>query len=205
MASPHVHHPRPAEITPRSTVEFFVLYSLLLIYAGLALSVLSPEIVRVMVSPEFASSRDVIPLVALAYIFYGIGSYAQLGMFLTMRTKSLGMISAAAAILNLGLNYFLIGHYGMIGAAWATMLSFLAIAAGSYWYSQRLLPLPLGALRVAEALGMAITIYLLSRVRPLNFLGAAILFKALLLIAFPLALWKAPSSFALGKLRPLLQ
>jgi O-antigen/teichoic acid export membrane protein len=175
---------------PQIYGRIFVLYSLLLIYSGLALSILSPEIVRVMVSPKFAASQDVIPLVVLAYIFYGIGSFAQLGMFLTERTKSLGTISAAAAILNLGLNYFLIRQFGMIGAAWATMLSFLAIAAASYWYSQRLLPLPLGTLRLTVALGFAIALFLVSRLLPLESLGASIPFKALLLTAFPIALWK---------------
>ena len=93
--------------------QIFVLYSVVLIYSGLALAMLSPEIVHVMVESKFSSSQDVIPLIVLAYIFYGISYYAQLGMLLTNNTRVIGMIGAVVAVLNLGLNYFLIsGSYG---------------------------------------------------------------------------------------------
>jgi O-antigen/teichoic acid export membrane protein len=174
---------------PKIFGQIFVLYSLLLTYAGLALSMFSPEIVRLMVGPKYSSSQDVIPLVALAYIFYGIGYYSQLGMFLTNRTQLIGIISFAAAALNFVLNYVLILEYGMLGAAWATVASFLFIAAGSYWLSQRALPLPLGLNRVSLAIAVAIGLYLLSRcVGPS--VGPALLAKASLLVIFPLLLWK---------------
>jgi len=171
--------------------QIFVLYSLLLTYAGLALSIFSPEIVRIMVDARFSSGQDVIPVVALAYVFYGIGYYAQLGMFLTNKTGAVGMVSAAAAVLNLGLNYFLILHFGTLGAAWATLLSFVAIAVGSYWLSQRVCPLPLGAARVAASVGIAVSLYLLARWWNPSSPGAALLLKAALLGGFPVLLWKA--------------
>lgn len=172
--------------------QIFVLYSLVLSFAGLALAVLSPEIVRVMVGPKFAASKEVIPVVSAAYIFYGVGYYAQSGMYLANRTKLVGMISAAAGVLNLGLNFFLIRQYGMMGAAWATLLSFLAIACASYWLSQRVLPLPLGAMRVSAAIALAIGFYFVSRLTaPLSF-GGALLVKVLILGAFPVLVWRSP-------------
>ena len=171
--------------------QIFVLYSVVLIYAGLALAMLSPEIVHVMVGPKFSSGQEVIPLIVLAYIFYGIGYYTQLGMFLTNNTKVIGMIGAGVAVLNLGLNYFLIRNYGMMGAAWATMLSFLAIAVANYWFSQRLLPLPLGTARVMTATAMAMCFYVLALCWRLDSLVIALLMKGALLVAFPLLLWKS--------------
>ncbi len=111
---------------PKIFAQIFVLYSVLLTYAGLALAVLSPEIIHFMVDPKFRSSQAVIPIVAAAYVFYGLGYYAQLGMFLTNKTHLVGAVSAAAAGLNLLLNYFLILHFGMLGAAWSTLLTFAA-------------------------------------------------------------------------------
>ncbi len=136
--------------------QVFILYTVVLTYAGLALSVFSPEIVHVMAGRQFSASYDVIPVVALAYIFYGIGYYAQLGMFLTDSTKRIGGIGAGAAVLNLLLNYFLVLHYGMLGAAWATLLSFMAIAAASYWFSERVYPLPLRVGRIAMVLALGV-------------------------------------------------
>ena len=185
----YVIHTQPDH--PKVFSQMFVLYSLVLIYAGLALSILSPEIVSVMVSSKFSASQDVIPIVAFAYVFYGISYYTQLGMFLTNNTHMVGMVSAAAAVLNLGLNYVLILHYGMLGAAWATLLSFLAIAIGSYWFSQRVFPLALGIGRVAQAIALGTALYLISRWWTPESWAFALLLKGALLAVFPVVLWKA--------------
>jgi O-antigen/teichoic acid export membrane protein len=184
----YVIHARPDH--PEIFGKLFVLYSLLLIYAGLALSMLSSEIVKVMVGPKFAASGEVIPVVAMAYVFYGVSYYVQLGMFLTNNTKLLGIASAGAAVLNLFLNYVLIKHYGMMGAAWATLMSFAAIAVGSYLLSQRVYRLSLGLGRASAALAVAISFYLLSRWWTPSTLWAILLMKAFLLGAFPVLLWK---------------
>jgi O-antigen/teichoic acid export membrane protein len=170
--------------------QIFMLYSTLLMYAGLALAVFSTEIVGVMVAPSFSASAGVIPVVTLAYIFCGIGYFTQLGMFLTNRTKMIGILSAGAAVLNLGLNYFLILNDGMLGAAWATLLSFAALAGGSYWLSQRLLPLPLAVGRAGIALVLAVGLYLMSRCGVSGSLALTVLVKIGLLVAYPLILWK---------------
>lgn len=176
---------------PKIFGQFFMLYSIVLTYAGLALAILSPEIVRVMVGPKFISSTDVVPIVTLAYIFYGIGFYTQVGMFVTNKTSLIGMVGAASAVLNLTLNYFLILNYGMLGAAWATMLSFLALAAGTYWLSNRVYPLPLAVGRVLVTVALAVGLFLFSRWLSPASLATALAFKTLLLAIFPLVMWKA--------------
>lgn len=40
------------------------------------------------------------------------------------------MIASAGAALNIGLNLILIGPYGGVGAAWATVATFVATALG---------------------------------------------------------------------------
>jgi O-antigen/teichoic acid export membrane protein len=181
-------HKRPDHAAVFS--QIFMLYSILLMYAGLALSVFSPEVVGLMVGRSFSGGVEIIPVVTLAYVFCGIGYFAQLGMFLTNRTKIIGGLSAGAAVLNLGLNYFLILHGGMLGAAWATLLSFAAIAGASYWCSQRLLPLPLAAGRASVALVLAIGLYLVSRWWVPGSLVLTVLMKIGMLVAYPILLWK---------------
>ena len=176
---------------PRVFGQLFVLYSVLLIYAGLGMAILSPEIMHVMVDARFQPGQAVIPIVAAAYVFYGIGYYVQLGMFLTGNTKLIGGVSAAAAVLNLALNYILVLHFGMLGAAWATLLSFAAIAAGNYFYSQRVLHLPLALGRVGLALGAATACYLAVWLWTPASLALAVTLKVALLLLFPVALWNA--------------
>lgn len=169
--------------------QLFVLYSLLLTFAALGLSIFSPEVTRFMAGPKFAGSEEVIPVVALAYLFWGIAFYVQVGMYVTNNTRLIGIVSVAAAVLNLGLNFVLISQFGMLGAAWATLISFFAIAAGSYWFSQRVMPLSLGAPRVAAGLSIAIALYVASRFAPAE-LGTALAVKLALCCLFPLLIYK---------------
>ena len=81
-------HDRPDH--PRIFGEMFMLYCLLLIYAALGLSLVSEWVVALMVDPRFAGSGVVIPVVALAYVFSGIGYYVQVGMFVAKRTSLVG-------------------------------------------------------------------------------------------------------------------
>jgi hypothetical protein len=78
----------------------------------------------------------------------------------------------------------------MIGAAWATLLSFFAIAAGSYCCSQRIYPLPLEAGRVAKAMILAVGLYFASRWFNWQSIGV-LLVKGAILTMFPVLLWKA--------------
>jgi O-antigen/teichoic acid export membrane protein len=174
---------------PKILRQIFVLYSLLLIGFGLALSTLSPEIVHVMVGSRFSASQAVIPIVVLAYVCWGIGFCAQTGMFLTNNTKKIALVAAAAAVLNLGLNYILVLHYGMMGAAWATLLSFMALAVGSHFLSQRVFPLAWGSGRVTIAMMTAIILYGLSRWPHYSSFKTAVLVKVFLIAMFPILLW----------------
>jgi O-antigen/teichoic acid export membrane protein len=175
---------------PKIFKQVFALYSMGLIYAGLAMSLFSSEVVHVMVEHKFAASQEIIPVVVLAYIFYGLSYYAQLGLFLTDSTNQIGVIGAAGAVLNLILNFVLILHYGMMGAAWATLFSFVFIAGVSYWRSQRALPMPLEVGRMWLAMILAAGLYLLCRVWGPGTLGAAILMKGMALVIFPIVVWK---------------
>src|SRR5579885_1497588 len=120
--------------------QIFGLYSVLLTFAALGLALFSPEVIRVMVDPRFAASQKIIPVIALSYVFLGVGCYFQLGLYLSNRTGVIGLVSAVAALLNIALNYILVLRYGMVGAAWATVLGFGAIAVGSYYFSKRSMP-----------------------------------------------------------------
>lgn len=176
---------------PSVYAQIFGLYSTVLVYATLALSLLSPEIVTLMVGPGFASCREMIPPIALAYCFAGIGNCVQAGALLAKRTAAIGGVSAAAAVLNLGLNYILIRQYGMVGAAWATLLSFLIITAGTYWLSQRTLPLPFGIGRFGGTLLLGACLYAISRALQPETVWAGLALKGVLLCMFPALVWKA--------------
>ena len=175
---------------PKIFREMFALYTLGLLLAGLAMSLFSPETVRLMVEARFAASQYVIPVVVLAYMWYGLGYYAQLGMYLKDRTSLVGVIGAVAAGVNLVLNYVLIRAYGMMGAAWATFLSFAFIAVVSYVCSQRVMRIPLGVGRMFGAMLLAVSLYVMCRAFTPATVELAIILKLAALASFVLVVWK---------------
>jgi O-antigen/teichoic acid export membrane protein len=170
--------------------QLFVLYAALLTYAALALSILSPEIVHIMVGPKFAASQEVIPIVVFAYVIWGIGYYVQVGMLLTSNTKQIGAISIGAVILNLTLNYGLISRFGMMGAAWATLLSFLATTAAYYYFSQRVYPLSLAVGRVTTSIILGGVLFAAWQQWAPGSIWLSLLLKGAVLAGFPVLLWK---------------
>jgi O-antigen/teichoic acid export membrane protein len=170
--------------------QVFALYAVSLLFAGLAMSLFSAETVNLMVERKFAASQYVIPVVVLSYIFYGLSYYAQLGLYLTDRTKIVGIIGAAAAGVNLFLNYFLIQAFGMMGAAWATLLSFAFIAGVSYVCSQRVLPMPLGVGRMFGAMLLATALFLACYLAHPWSVAATVVMKLCVLALFPVLTWK---------------
>jgi O-antigen/teichoic acid export membrane protein len=169
--------------------HMFVLYSLLLIAAGLGLALVGSAAVPILVDHRYVGAASIIPVVTLAYIFLGMGYFLQVGMFLASRTVLIGAVSATAAITNLVLNYILIRSFGMTGAAWATLLGFLVLAVGGYVFSQRVCPLALGLGRVVKALLLAIAVYLASQWPVLSGWWAVLLWKTILFGVFGALVW----------------
>ena len=89
----------------------------------LVVSLFAEETVKIMAHPAFHDAYLVVPWIAGAFLFQGVGWVASIGLYVrNIVAKRLG-ISAAAAALNIGLNLWLIPRYGMMGAAWAALLS----------------------------------------------------------------------------------
>jgi O-antigen/teichoic acid export membrane protein len=169
--------------------HMFVLYSLVLIGVGLGLALFGSTAIQILVDQRYVGATAIIPIVTLAYVFLGVGYFLQAGMFLASRTMLIGIVSAAAGIGNLILNYVLIRSFGMAGAAWATLLGFLILAVGSYIFSQRVCPLSLGLERMLKALFLAIGVYLLSQWLVVADWWAALLWRAASFCAFVALVW----------------
>lgn len=81
----------------------------------------------------------IVPLL-LGFLFYGLYFLTISGVYLHGRTGSVAIVVGIAAALNIGLNVLLIPHLGGLGAAWATAISYLALAGMMYVFSRKYLP-----------------------------------------------------------------
>lgn len=169
--------------------KVFEYYSLLLVTVALGLSIVIKEVVAVIAAPSFSAAYKVVPIVALAYIFQGMNRYVVTGAYIGKRTLHLGTIGGISAVINMVLNFFLIGRFGMMGAAWATAFSFFLLAGLTYVASQKVYPITYNFSRVAMPLAVAVALYLLSTLIVTPSLLLSVTLKFAIFLLFPLVLY----------------
>ena len=152
--------------------------------AGLAVAVLGRELLVLMTPPEFHAAAPVIPVVALAYVLHGAFLLTSVGIGIRKQSGHYPRITGAAAAANVAANFALVPRFGIMGAAWATVISYAVMAGLGFVLSRRLYPLPLEWARVGQAIALAGLVYAASLFAP-SALLAAVLVKVALLAAYP--------------------
>ncbi len=84
---------------------------------------------RSLIHPSFWSGLPVVPIVTLAYLFNGLYFVMLAPLMLDKRTGAVSAATWAGALVNILLNGLLIPRLGMMGAAWATLAAYAAMAA----------------------------------------------------------------------------
>lgn len=80
-----------------------------------------PEIVRIMLAKEYWEGIMFIPLIIVNCYFIFLYSFPANFEIVNKKTKGLSTITVFGATANIALNYFMIPHFGMTGAALATL------------------------------------------------------------------------------------
>ncbi len=95
---------------------------------GTLVSLFSQEVLQLFTAEPFHSAYLIVPFVAFGFVLRGIYYVlVNILMFNKEATKWVSAGTISGALANVGLNYFLIPVYGMIGAAIATLLSQLIL------------------------------------------------------------------------------
>ncbi|MFV9677497.1 MAG: flippase [Methanosarcinales archaeon] len=169
-----------------AVLTYFVLVAM---FVALALSILSKEVLMIMVTPPFYGAYKVIPLIALSYVLYGCYFILAAGFNLTKKTKYVPLIVGIGAIMNIGLNFLLIPRYGMMGASIATLISYSMLPMGSYFVSRMFYPIKYEWGRVSKIFIAAVLIYVGSLYITNVSLIVSSLLKAMTLFAYPALLY----------------
>jgi O-antigen/teichoic acid export membrane protein len=134
-------------------------YSWVACLAASAVSILAPEVIRVLATERYAGASIAVPTLAFSYVMYGAYYIAAIGPGIVKRTQPVGMAVTLAALVNILLNLLLIPSLGIVGAGTSTMLSFALMAAYLFARSQSLYPIPY---RFAPVVGLAICSFVVS-------------------------------------------
>jgi O-antigen/teichoic acid export membrane protein len=127
---------------------------LLASWAAIGLSLLAPWIVQILAptNSDFWPASEAVPALAYSSVFYAGFIVVTIGAGRTKNTQFNWIAAAAAAILNVGLNFWLIPAYGMLGAAYATLAAYALLLLVRTWNAQAIYPVPYQWRRVAVVL-----------------------------------------------------
>lgn len=126
----------------RRYAQILVLYLFAAVGFALLVIAVTPMIYTWLAPAVYQTGMDVVPVILLAYLIYGLSYPLNVGIMLKDRTKHLPVIGWLAAGVCLALNFAWIPPYGMNGAAWATVVAYAVWTGGIAWLSLRLYPIP---------------------------------------------------------------
>jgi len=127
--------------------------------------------------PVYWQGLEIVPWVLLAYVFTGAYVVFVVGIYLEKKTKYLPLVTGAGALLNVGANFVLIPMIGILGAAFSTLLSYIVMAVGIYFASQRFYRVEYEWEKVIKIIGSAMvlfSVFLFSHPEPLSFIGGVV-------------------------------
>ena len=90
------------------------------------------------IGEQFWASTQIVPIIALAYIFHALYLLQLPGIYLLVKSGWIAWVRGVGAVLNITLNFLLIPTYGIVGAAVATCISYLLIAVLFYIINQKI-------------------------------------------------------------------
>lgn len=138
-------------------------FTFVIVWAGLALSLFSQEIIKIFaLNPSYWPAYQVVPVIVFSYIFFGMRLISNLGMFLTKNTKYVALITIIAAAINVILNFIFIPKYGMMAAAFTTLVSFIVLYILSDYFSSKYYKIPFENKKLIGVISLGVVLYLVS-------------------------------------------
>ncbi len=122
------------------------------------------DIFQYFVGAAYREGLTVVPVLLFANLLLGIYVYLSIWYKLTDRTLMGAAVSLIGAAITVGVLLTLIPRYGYVGAAWAHLACYSAMAAISYVLGRRYYPVPYDLKRVFGYLALGLALYGVSRV-----------------------------------------
>lgn len=157
-------------------------------FVFLAVALLSKELLRIMADPEFWEAYTVVPIIAITYLLWGARTVLEVGVLLKRKTGAIAWYMFAGAAINVGLNFAWIPRHGMMGAAYATLVSFAVVITIDCVYNRKLYPIDYEWKRITK-LGLTLAVaFATGYFYAVEGLYLSIAFKVGIILAYPFVL-----------------
>ena len=105
----------------------------------------------------------IVPILLLANMF--LGMYYNLSIWYKLSNKTMygAWITLAGAAVTLAINFFFIPHFSYVACAWATFFSYGVMMLISYYWGQRVYPVPYPVKKIVTYLLLAVAIFFIQK------------------------------------------
>lgn len=156
----------------------------LLCFLTVALGSYSGELLFVMGGDRaYVGATSIIVLVGFASVAQGLYTVFVAALFLQKRVRVIPIATLAAASFNIAVNLVTIPRLGITGAALATLLGYIILAAVTYFVARRMYRVEVDWIRIAVMTGAAMAVTGVALAAP-AFSLASIAMRTALLIAY---------------------
>jgi O-antigen/teichoic acid export membrane protein len=152
-------------------------------WIALMLGALAPWWVRLLTNPHYQRAEKGVALLAFAGAIYAGYTVLAIGSGRARRTQLNWVVTGIGAAVNVGLNFWLIPRWGMVGASISTLAAYVVLFAGMTVYAQHVYPVPYQWRRIATCVGTAVGLTVAARAAHLPLAPSL-----LLVLAYPIAL-----------------
>lgn len=114
--------------------DYFFMF---VIFIGFNLILFANEIFTIFFSEEFSEGLSFLPILVLSIMIYQIQGLFNLMVYQEKKIKEMVLIGVLGGIINIPFNFLFIPKFGMMGAAIATLLSYLIMFFRAYLYSKK--------------------------------------------------------------------
>jgi O-antigen/teichoic acid export membrane protein len=173
-------------------------------WVALALGGLAPWWTDLLTASQYHRAEKGIALLAFAGAIYAGYTVLAIGSGRARKTQLNWVVTGVGALANVGLNFWLVPRYGMVGAAISTLAAYVVLFAGMTLYAQSVYPVSYQWRRVVTAVGAAVGLTVLARVAGLAFVPSLLLVAAYPLALFVLGFYLPVERARLRRLVPIL-
>jgi O-antigen/teichoic acid export membrane protein len=127
------------ELFSKVLTYFTIVGSLMLVMLSLFIS----DIVKInfagisIIGAKYWEGLYIVPVILLAYLFNGLYVVFSAGIYIEEKSIYAPIVTGVGAITNVIANYVLIPQLNIMGAALATLLSYIVMALGYYFVTQK--------------------------------------------------------------------
>lgn len=152
------------------------------------------DLVTLLASAKFAAAERLLPILVAGLLIYALHIFFNAPLLIHRKSLALTVVTVVCTAMNIALNVLLLPRVGIMGAAVATLLSYLALVLGLAIISRRYLAFPIPAAGLGASLSAAMGVFLLCRYlsaphlladMALKLTSAALLYAAALYVLRP--------------------